>query len=78
MYPDELLEYDKLIEARRLADWKMKLAIAQNPHAEDPKKLWEALNRQEDDDNYLEAELDKEAMAAFKEQLSGNSRIIVK
>lgn len=56
----------------------MELAIVQNPHAQNPKELWEVLNGYERVTNPENDNLDKTGFLMLKERLRGNPRIMVK
>lgn len=82
VYLDELFTFTRLINRRKLNDYKMRLAIATNPHTKEPKSLWELLDRQErsnEGQDYLDAEFDASGFEAFKNMLKrNNSAVIVK
>jgi hypothetical protein len=79
---DELFIFTRLINRRKINDYKMGLAIATNPQTKDPKKLWDMLDRQERENegkSYLDAEYDTAGMEALKTKLKRQgSGIIVK
>lgn len=82
VYLDELFVFTRLINRRKINNYKMALAIATNPHIKDPKGLWRALDRQErenDGKGYLDAEFDAAGFEAFKARLKQRgSAIIIK
>lgn len=81
IYLDELYYLSKLINKRRLTEYKMQLAIVTNPHIKDPKTLWRLLEDQErelDGSKYMDAEFDAVGFENFKQalQASGSSMVI--
>lgn len=82
VYIDELFVFVRLIKRRQISEYKIQLAIATNPNTKHPKKLWDAfdeMERQNEGKDYLNAEFDEAGFAAFKETLQRNStRFIVK
>lgn len=68
----------KHIKSRKNIEYKMQLAIAQNPHAKNPQELWDLLNKQDTKDNIESATLDVGGMELLKARMSENPRIIVK
>ncbi len=76
VYPDEVFELQDIIAERRRAQYFMQLAISHNPHVEEPQRLWDDLRPKGLD--YLDDELDREAMNDLKELLSGSPNINVK
>jgi len=80
VYLDELFIFTRLINRRKINDYKMALAIATNPHTKDPKNLWGVLERQErlnEGKEYLDAEFDAAGFAAFKQTLQRHGSAIV-
>ena len=85
VYLDQLLDLIPKINIRKTNDYKMQLAIIQNPHVEDPQKLWNILDLK---DRYLKYEeerknnpfgtFDDGAFERLKATISANSKIIVK
>lgn len=65
------------IEKRKLREWRMDLAIAQNPHLkpEDQEKLWNQLSGTRD---LRPAEFDDKAFERLKQAMSGSQGIQVK
>lgn len=89
MYFDEFLYMRETIEERKAQHYLMLTSIAQNPHTQDPLKLFDALEGKmlthgkrpppEREHDYIEnTELDKNAFAALKGAMRGNPRIIIK
>lgn len=59
-----------------MAEYRMKLAIAENPHREKPEELWKAL---EDPEKQEEVpQLDKAAFNILKMKMSRSPHVIVK
>jgi hypothetical protein len=61
VYLDELFIFTRLINQRKISEYKMQLAIVTNPHIKNPGRLWAVLDAQENDNNgkeYLDAEFD--------------------
>lgn len=80
VYLDELFVFTRLINRRKVQDYKMQLAIAQNPHIKNPKDLWRILEQQENEiegKSYLDTEFDSVGFEAFKQTLQRNSKNIV-
>ena len=78
-YPDDLFFLNKKIEKRQIADYKMQLSIAHNPHMKEQKELWDILNKADGvSRDRLEEKLDKTAFARLKQQLSTSNAIKVK
>ncbi len=75
-YLDELFMLIKEINKRKLVDWKMQLAIVQNPYTKKPKELWDTLKSQEEREENVE--FDQIGLGRLKEQLSQNPRFVVK
>ena len=65
------------ITKRKNSDYKMQLAIAQNPHSTDPKQLWYLLSRNEEADP-TSLELDVEGFERLKQAMSKSGSIVVK
>lgn len=66
------------VKKRRLTEYKMQLAIVQNPHLDpkDQKLLWEELNR---DDQMPKSEVfDEQGFAKLKEVMSQGKAFIIK
>lgn len=78
LYFDELYELVLQINKRKVSDWKMQLAITQNPHVKNPKELWEILNSHDRLTNPADDKLDKAGMALLKDKLRSSKRIMVK
>lgn len=56
----------------------MQLAIAQNPHVENPEKLWEQLEIDDDYDSPEVEEFDKVGFEILKRKLGQNPRFKIK
>jgi hypothetical protein len=82
VYLDELFIFARIINRRKISEYKMQLAIATNPNTKDPKALWEMLDNQEKQNegkDYINAEFDAAGFEAFKNKLKGQgSGIVVK
>lgn len=78
IYFDELYELVQQINKRKISDWKMELAIVQNPHVKDPKQLWQMLSSYDRLSKPENDKLDKAGFAMLKDALSGSNRIMVK
>lgn len=77
VYIDELPYLLKEISRRHIRDYKMQLAIIQNPHTKDPKHLWRVL-QQSEPRTLSEAKFDASGFERLKMEMSKNPRIIVK
>lgn len=76
VYIEELFIFVRLIKQRQINEYKMQLAIATNPQTKHPKKLWDALDlmeRQNEGKDYLDAEFDQAAFDRFKQTVQRNS-----
>jgi hypothetical protein len=70
----------RLINRRKINDYKMALAIATNPHIKDHKRLWHTLDaqeRQNEGKDYLDAEFDINGFEVFKQTLQRQSKGII-
>ena len=79
VYFDELFIFARLINRRKINEYKMELAIATNPHVKDPKSLWRMFDRQERENEgkgYLDAEFDPATFEAFKQTLKRHGSAI--
>lgn len=76
VYLDELYFLIDQINKRKISEYKMQLAIAQNPHVKDPKALWEILNRQTR--KLPSSKLDVSGMELLKSKLRQSPSIDVK
>lgn len=74
IYIEQLLALVPQIERRMLEDYKMQLAIAQNPHVKNPKELWRMLERAQD----KKPELDTSSIENLKYALGKGSRVLIK
>lgn len=66
----------KKINTRKLREYKMQAAIAQNPHNKDPKELWRLFDAEEGvipEDNF-----DSAGFERLKNQLRSSGKFIVK
>lgn len=59
---------------RRVSDWKMQLAITQNPHTKEPQTLWQELDKM-DNPGIRDDEFDREGMMRLKKMLTGSKWI---
>lgn len=78
MYVPELVQLTKEINKRKLREWKMELAIVQNPHVKDPKKLWQDLNNADPDEKKRSEVFDVAGFEKLKQQLRKNPRMVIK
>ena len=78
IYFDELYELVQQANKRKVSEWKMQLAITQNPHVQNPKELWEVLNSYDRQTDPAGDKLDKAGFALLKDALRGSNRIMVK
>lgn len=79
MYLDELFIFTRLINARKITEYKMQLAIVTNPNTKNPKQLWEMLDRSDrenDGRGYLDAEFDATSFEAFKQTIKRHGSAI--
>jgi len=76
VYLDELYYLVKRINKRKLVEYKMQLAIVQNPHVKDPKDLWRLLESEEREP--VAEKLDKAGFVMFKKKLTNSANIVVK
>ena|GEM_PF-3485218 len=74
----ELLSLSQKIKNRKNSDFRMQLAIAQNPHVENPEKLWEQLEIDDDYDSPEVEEFDKVGFEILKRKLGQNPRFKIK
>jgi hypothetical protein len=77
VYIDELPPLLRQISGRHIRDYKMQLAIIQNPHTKDPKHLWRIL-QQSEPRKPTEDVFDASGFERLKAQMSQSPRIIVK
>lgn len=75
-YLDEALILLGLIRNRRNSQYKILLAISENPHREKPEALWNALNGETREDS--STELDKNGLEFLKLKMSDNPRMLIK
>lgn len=76
VYIDEVYLLQSHIKRRHFEDWKMQLAIVQNPHTETPKDLWDMLNAETSVPT--DEPLDKAGFERLKTAIAGGSSIKVK
>lgn len=76
MYIDELFSLQKSIQKRKLYEYRVQLAIAQNPHVEKPEELWEALTPKDRDRR--DGTMDKKGLALLKLRMAQGKWIGVK
>lgn len=77
VYFDEFFELLQQINKRKIGEWRMQLAITQNPHVKDPKQLWAILEAEDRYKNTSE-KLDKSSFALLKDKMRQSTRIMVK
>lgn len=77
VYLDELNYLLREINRRHIRDYKMQLAIVQNPHTKDPKNLWRILQQSEPRDQKPPV-FDSFAFERLKMEMGKSPRIIVK
>jgi hypothetical protein len=65
-----------IIERRKIDEYKMQMAIVQNPHVKDPKRLWQIIGQASD--HARPEKLDVASIENLKAQLSKGSRLVVK
>lgn len=76
MYFDELYYLSQNINRRKIGDYKVQLAIAQNPHTKNPRELWrifEDMNTEKKQET-----LDVTGFELLKNAMRDNPRIVVK
>jgi len=80
VYLDDLFFLTRYINKRHIVDYRMALAIAQNPHVKNPKELWKILEQQERElsGSDRREEFDAVGFELLKSQLRRNDRFIVK
>ena len=76
MYLDEVIILLNQISKRKKEEYRMLLAISQNPHVKEPKLLWDALSYKEEE-NDEPVDLEKE-LGKLKMAMSDNPRIMIK
>jgi len=76
VYFDELFELANLINNRKRDEYRVLLAIAQNPHTKDPKQLWQIL--ESDEERKRSLEFDEKGFDAFKAAMSQTGKFVVK
>ena len=74
---DELVQLVDKINGRKVMEWQMQLAIVENPHKKDPKKLWETLKNY-GTKPYSDRKLDKSSFAALRFAMSKSPSFVVK
>lgn len=78
VYLDELYAMVPKINRRKLADYKMEMAIVQNPHVKNPKELWAMLDQQEKQFEPQDDKFDPAGFDRFKNALRKNPKFNVK
>ncbi|MBN2263069.1 MAG: hypothetical protein JW735_09155 [Prolixibacteraceae bacterium] len=79
VYFDELFIFTRLINRRKITEYKMQLAIISNPHTKTPKTLWHMLDQRERENEgkaYIDAEFDPKTFEAFKETVKRHGSAI--
>ena len=78
VYLDELFYLVQIIKQRKIREYKIQLAIAENPHkGKDHKRLWDLFD-EADGTRERKNKLDIAGFAALKIALSKNPKFIVK
>lgn len=80
VYPEEVPAYRYRIVKRMINDYRMQLAIVNNPHLKEPGKLLEKIEEMEsklEGGDYLSGQLDKEGVAKLKKKIQGISKNIL-
>lgn len=65
-----------MVKKRRIIDYRMQLAITQNPHLKEPEHLWKILEYADKDP--VDEELDKAGMERLKQAMSSGKAFLVK
>ena len=80
VYIDELFFLMQKINIRKVGDYKMQLAIIQNPHVKNHTQLWKVLEQQEKELKHqpVKEEFDPKEFNRLKSALSNNPKFIVK
>ena len=78
MYFDEAYRYLQIIKQRKNTDYKVQLAIAQNPHSQKPQDLWDILNKEDTITTKENDTLDTQGMELLKMKMRENPRIMIK
>jgi hypothetical protein len=73
---DDLYFLVQKINDRKLQEYKMELAIVQNPHVKEPRRLWDILKSQEQREK--DDEFDAIGFEILKDRLRQSRRFIVK
>lgn len=76
VYLDELLYLSKEANKRHIREWKMQLAITQNPYSKKPRELWDIISAQDKD--HVDEKLDKSGLNILRQKLTSNPRFIFK
>lgn len=76
IYLDDLIRLSREINRRKIAEYKTQLAIIQNPHVKDPKRLWDILSRF--DVSKTPETLDETGFTLLKNKLRQNPRFKIK
>lgn len=77
LYFDEIQSLLPFIRKRQLSEYKIQLSMIENPHREDPKKLWEIFDGEEHD-HIVHEELDKASFDKFKSKIAQGGGLVVK
>lgn len=81
---DEALQLQERIRQRTYAEYKMQLAISQNPHSKEPEALWKMLDehmtqlRTAAEIEILDQDLDREGLENLKKIMSGGIDFVIK
>lgn len=79
VYVDQLICLIAKANLRKIANWRMQLAITTNPHVKNPKQLFAILDNEERKiTGPAQTELDPGGFEALKQRLKQNPRFVVK
>lgn len=78
MYLDDLFCLVQKINKRKIQEYSMQLAITENPHLKERKKLWDILRSQENKLENKDDEFDAAGFEILKSRLRKSSRFVVK
>lgn len=77
IYLDDLIRLSKEINRRKIQEHKTQLAIVQNPHVKNPKKLWDVLSCF-DNTKSVSDSFDSVGFELLKNKLKQNPRFKIK
>jgi hypothetical protein len=80
---DEFLTLQEIIQQRKISEYKMQLAIVQNPHVKEPNKLVDSLTNAEkqysiNQPEYMTAEFNQNEFNAFKAMMASTGKFDVR